>query len=177
MSSNNQIRANWAVPECRNSSLPFHLSSSHWVLFANLACRSLQDETHRDLLWILPAVLWPGCGLRGVRVPVEQQVARRFCLGRLVASVQLAPRPDGDGSGGGVWQRWVAFQIKLMSFISVSQFSSSSKQSGCIRVITHPRLGIEVVYNFRHDFSSEVTWGNVCSDCLATAPLHCCSKQ
>lgn len=99
-------------------------------------------------------MLCPGCGLRGVRVPVEQQVARRLCLGWLVASVQLAPRPDGDGSGGAVWQRWVAFQIKLMSFISVSHFSSSSKQSGCISVIAHPRLGIDVVYNFKHDFSS-----------------------
>ena len=70
-----------------------------------LAFRSVQDEVHRVLLHMLRAVPMPRPGLRGVCVRVEQPVARRFRLGRLGSAVQLAPRPDGDGSGRAVRQR------------------------------------------------------------------------
>lgn len=51
---------------------------------------------------MLPALPVPGPGLRGVCVFVEQTVARRLRLGRLGLAVQLAPRPDGNGSGRAV---------------------------------------------------------------------------
>lgn len=68
-------------------------------------CTPVQDEVLRQLLHLLPAEPEPGPGLRGVCVPVEPPVAWRFCLGRIIASVQLAPRPDGDRPGGRVRQR------------------------------------------------------------------------
>lgn len=54
---------------------------------------------------MLPAVPGPGPGLHGVCVFVEQPVARGVRLGRLAPAVQLAPRPDGNRSGGAVRQR------------------------------------------------------------------------
>lgn len=62
-------------------------------------CWFLQDEVHRQLLPVLPAVPGPGRGLRGVRVRMEPPVARRLRLGRLSNAVQLAPGADGDGYG------------------------------------------------------------------------------
>lgn len=51
---------------------------------------------------MLRAVPGPGPGLRGVCMFVEQPVAWRLRLGRLGPAVQLAPRPDGNRSGGAV---------------------------------------------------------------------------
>lgn len=67
-----------------------------------VAFRSLQDEVHCELLHVLPAVPGPGPGLLGLCVIMEQPVARRFRLGRLVCAVQLAPCPDGIRAGRSV---------------------------------------------------------------------------
>lgn len=77
----------------------------YFVLLVGLAFRFLQDEVHLVFLHMLRAVPVPRPGLRGVCVRVEQPVARRFRLGRLGSAVQLAPRPDGNGSGCAVRQR------------------------------------------------------------------------
>lgn len=54
---------------------------------------------------MLPAVPLPRPGMCGVCVCVEPAVAWRVRLGRVVLTVQLASRPDGNRSGGGVRQR------------------------------------------------------------------------
>lgn len=72
-----------------------------------LARASLQDVVRPELLHVLPAVLGPEPGLRGVRVLVEQPVARRLRLGRHGAAVQLAPGADGHGPDCAVRQWWV----------------------------------------------------------------------
>lgn len=68
---------------------------------------------------MLPAAPVHGRGLRGLRVRVEQPVARRLCLERLGPAVQLAPGADGDGAGGAVRLRWVTFEFldRAVSFL------------------------------------------------------------
>lgn len=83
---------------------------------------------------MLPAVPMPERGLRGVCLRVEQQVAWWICLERHRTSVQLAPSPDGDRSGGGVRQRCVTFYI-TQRFISAFHFCPSFWQADCMTVI------------------------------------------
>lgn len=62
-----------------------HDSLSVSLLFA--VYRTLQDELRHDVLRVLPALLVPRSVLCGVRVCVEQPVARRICLGRFGPAV------------------------------------------------------------------------------------------
>lgn len=73
--------------------------------FIGLAHISLQDEVHRKLLHMLPAVPWSGPGYHAVCVVVEQPVPRWFRLGWLSPAVQLAPSSYGNRSGCAIWLR------------------------------------------------------------------------